>query len=190
MQCFWPIQIYFFIFFSGFPFDDKELDEVASKSKDSLRDHTTEFFELLEKLEVPVLVFSAGLGHAVESVLRQANIHSKHMKIVSNFLQIKDGLVNGFKPPIIHTFNKNETVLLESDEALIHDRHNIILLGDSLGDADMANGVPGPSNIIKIGFLYHHVNENLDKYMDTFDIVLINDQSMNVPIGLVNLIHK
>lgn len=142
-------------------------------------------------MEVPVLVFSAGLGHSVESVLRQANVYNDRVKVVSNFLETKDGLVNGFKLPIIHIFNKNETVLAGSKYgSLVHDRDSIILMGDSLGDADMANGVPSSSNIVKIGFLYHHVNENLEKYMDTFDIVVINDQSMDVPIGLLNLIRN
>lgn len=156
-----------------------------------MRDKSDEFFEILDKLEVPVLVFSAGLGHSVVSVLRQANVYNDRVKVVSNFLQTKDGLVNGFKHPIIHTFNKNETVLAGSEYwSLVHDRDNIILMGDSLGDADMANGAPSSSNIVKIGFLYHHVNENLEKYMDTFDIVLINDQTMDVPIGLLNLIKN
>lgn len=124
------------------------------------------------------------------SVLRQANVYNDRVKVVSNFLQTKDGMVDGFKCPIIHTFNKNETVLAGSEYgSLVHDRDNIILMGDSLGDADMANGAPSSSNIVKIGFLYHHVNENLEKYMDTFDIVLINDQTMDVPIGLLNLIR-
>uniref|UniRef100_T1H6Q2 5'-nucleotidase n=1 Tax=Megaselia scalaris TaxID=36166 RepID=T1H6Q2_MEGSC len=165
----------------GFPFDQKELDIEAEKCKDHLRDRSKEFFEILENFEVPVLVFSAGLGNSVESVLRQAGVLNKNVKIVSNFLRFKDNLVDGFQPPLIHNLNKNETVLSGSDfHSLVENRNNIILLGDSLGDADMSNGAPDSSNIIKIGFLFHHVKDNLEKYMDTFDIVLIDDQSMNV----------
>lgn len=36
--------------------------------------------------------------------------------------------------------------------------HNILpLYSDSLADADMAEGVPKTSSVLKIGFLYDHV---------------------------------
>lgn len=44
---------------------------------------------------------------------------------------------------------------------LMSSRHNVILMGDSLGDADMADGVPNTDTVFKIGFLYgdvcHHI---------------------------------
>lgn len=106
-----------------------------------------------------MLVFSAGLGNSVVSVLKQANVMYPNVKVVSNFLQYKDGLLDGFQEPMIHTFNKNETVL-DSHEYydLVHNRDHIIVMGDSIGDADMANGVPSSSHVIKIGFLYDHVS--------------------------------
>lgn len=33
-------------------------------------------------------------------------------------------------------------------------RHNVILMGDNLGDAEMADGVPNTDAVLKIGFLY------------------------------------
>lgn len=84
--------------------------------------------------------------------------------MVSNFLLYENGLLNGFDiANMIHSFNKNETVLQGTDyyEA-VHDRTSIILMGDSLGDANMTNGSPASSNILKIGFLYEHVNIIID----------------------------
>lgn len=91
--------------------------------------------------------------------------------MVSNFLLYKDGLLNGFDiDNMIHTFNKNETALQGTDYyETVHDRTNVLLMGDSLGDSHMSNGSPAHANIIKIGFLYEHVsnnsNNNLRKFM-------------------------
>lgn len=60
---------------------------------------------------------------------------------------------------MIHSFNKNETVLQGTDYyETVQDRTSIIVMGDSLGDAHMANGSPTSSHVLKIGFLYEHVN--------------------------------
>lgn len=88
---------------------------------------------------------------------------------MSNFLRYKDGLLDGFDPEnIIHVFNKNESALKGSNEYdLVHDRNNIIVMGDSLGDSEMGNGCVNGSDahILKIGFLFHqvstrHISEN------------------------------
>ena len=54
-------------------------------------------------------------------------------------------------------------------ESAVHDpkfetRKNIVLMGDSLGDLHMAEGIPNPNVILKIGFLNKNTQENLMKY--------------------------
>jgi hypothetical protein len=54
-------------------------------------------------------------------------------------------------------------------ESAVHDpkfeaRKNIVLMGDSLGDLHMAEGIPNPNVILKIGFLNKNTEENLIKY--------------------------
>jgi len=62
----------------------------------------------------------------------------------------ENGKAIAVREPIIHSFNKDETVVknfpIYKD---IKDRKNIILLGDGLGDAHMADGFDY-ENIIKI----------------------------------------
>lgn len=84
---------------------------------------------------------------------------------------------------MIHVFNKNQRAIAAHEEyfSLLADRPNVILLGDNEGDAAMGHGVQDPKAMIKIGFLYHHPEERLEKFMEMFDIVLINDQTMSVP---------
>lgn len=138
----------------------EEIAEVAKRFKDGLRDGTHQMFFDLNQLEVPCLVFSAGLGDSVVSVLRQANVMYPNVKVISNFLQYSsDGTLNGLQDKMIHTFNKNETALKGTEYYdLVHDRDHVIVMGDSLGDAGMADGIPSSSYVLKIGFLFDHVS--------------------------------
>ena len=60
----------------------------------------------------------------------------------------------GFQGELIHTFNKNENSIHNSDyfEKLVH-RDNVILMGDTIGDLRMAEGCDKNANVLKIGFL-------------------------------------
>lgn len=132
--------------------------------------------------------------------------------MISNFLKYNDeGVIQGFQDAAIHVLNKNEFALKGTKYYdLVKDRDNVILMGDSLGDAGMADGIPHANAVLKIGFLYDHVRtwlywkmiksnfslsyvffkikENLPNFMDTFDIVLEDDQSMDVVRGILKCV--
>lgn len=146
-------------------------------------------------------MFGSGLGDSIVAVMRHEKVLYPNVKVVSNFLNYENGFVNGFTSeyPIIHTFNKNETVLQGTEYYdMVHNRQHVILMGylsaahslsnyfigviypfdlpsifyicsDSLADADMAEGVPKTSSVLKIGFLYDHVS--LKKFNDVIKCV-------------------
>lgn len=73
----------------------------------------------------------------------------------------------------------------------IRSRPNAVLMGDSLGDCSMADGAPGisppptgPSTLLRIGFLDHDVEQRLESYVENFDMVLVDDQTMDVPLAI------
>lgn len=173
---------------SGVQLDRGDIKEVVNNYGPTLRDRTKELFLELEKANVPVLVFSAGLGDVVQAILIQNEILSPNVKIISNFLQFKENTIEGFKNGNkIHVFNKNEHAIEDKYLRVLQGRKNVILMGDSTGDAQMADGVSGNETILKIGFYYEDVDNNLPIYKEQFDIVLKDDQTMNVILSILNL---
>lgn len=78
------------------------------------------------------IIAFAPQGDTVKATLIHEQVLYPNVEIVSNFLAYKNGLVNGFndKWPVIHMFNKNETILEGTDYYdMVHNRQNIILMG-------------------------------------------------------------
>ncbi|XP_077972938.1 cytosolic 5'-nucleotidase 3-like [Styela clava] len=166
------------------------LQDNVSKSEAMLRDGSEHMIDTLHKHNVPLLIFSAGVGDVLEEVIRQKSNFHPNIKIVSNFMEFDEtGTLIGFKGDLIHTFNKNESALEDNDyfENVKH-RHNIIMMGDMLGDLTMANGVPKMNVCLKIGFLNAKFDELLEQFMDAWDIVLVDDQTMDVANAILDTI--
>ena len=87
---------------------------------------------------------------------------------------------------MIHMYNKAEVIQKKSAGDKNGNRKNVIVMGDSLGDLDMAAGVKDPNLILTIGFLNKNIDTSLPKYRDSFDIVLVDDQSMKFPNTLLS----
>jgi len=167
--------------------------QFVRSSNIDFRDHTKVMLDSLQKAQVPVLVMSAGLGDILVEVMETFQIlHQSNTKVVSNFLSYdENGKVIGLEGKMIHVYNKNENAFQDSEYfKVLNGRGNVILLGDSIGDLRMADGVENPKNILKIGFLNNMgtANERLPSFLEGFDIVLIDDQTMNVPLDIMRKI--
>uniref|UniRef100_A0A8D3DBR9 5'-nucleotidase n=1 Tax=Scophthalmus maximus TaxID=52904 RepID=A0A8D3DBR9_SCOMX len=153
----------------------------------SLTEGYEQFFDRLQQHDVPVFIFSAGLGDVLEEIIRQAGVYHPNVKVVSNFMDFDDnGVLKGFKGELIHVYNKHDGALRNTEYfKQLKEYCNIILMGDSLGDLSMADGAPSVENILKIGFLNDKVEERLDKYLDSYDIVLVKDETLEVPNAIL-----
>ncbi|XP_010509161.1 PREDICTED: 7-methylguanosine phosphate-specific 5'-nucleotidase A-like [Camelina sativa] len=179
------------------------IKKSVADSSIAFREGVTELFEFLEKKEIPVLIFSAGLADVIEEVLRQ-NLHRtfKNVKIVSNRMVFNDdGQLVSFKGKLIHVLNKNEHALdmaaplhdrlgvdtAEEDEenANMKKRTNVLLMGDHLGDLRMSDGLNYDTRI-SIGFLNDNIEKSLESYREAFDLVYLNDAPMWGALELVS----
>uniref|UniRef100_A0A4W5R501 5'-nucleotidase n=2 Tax=Hucho hucho TaxID=62062 RepID=A0A4W5R501_9TELE len=163
------------------------LQDVVRESDAMLRKGYQLFFDHLLEHSIPLLIFSAGLGDVLEEVIRQAGVFHPNVKVFSNYMDFDEtGVLKAFKGELIHIYNKREGSLLNTGHFQeLKSRHNVLLVGDSLGDLTMADGVHGMENILKIGFLNDKVEERKTAYLNAYDIVLVKDETMDVPNALL-----
>ncbi len=155
----------------------------AMKSQNiNLREWSKEFFEILNKNDIPLVILSAGWlwTLSIEKYLEnQSSMYDNIYLIWNDFVRDGDKAVD-FKKPIIHTFNKDETVIKELPNIYvkIKDKKNVILLWDSISDTKMVEWFEY-NNLLKIGFLNKDVEKNMEKYINNYDVVVVDDGSMN-----------
>ena len=180
------------------------LDESVRSSPIALRTGAAELFAWCLAASVPLVVMSAGLGNVILSVLRERlpratasalvgnatagggeGAQESPLPIVSNWLRFDaSGHVSGFSEPLLHMFNKNGGFVRAQLGAcwpmLSEGRRTILLLGDGVGDAEMADGLDA-AHVIKIGFLNERdeqrVAARLPSYEAAFDAVILGDRS-------------
>ena len=167
----------------------KHLDMVAKSPKIQFRKGALEFFDFLYSHKIPLIIMSSsGLGgDVISAVLKKSGKLYPNIYIISNsFIWDESGRATGVEKPIIHTFNKDETVLKNFPlYSTIKDRKNVLLLGDSLGDIGMIEGFDYDC-LIKIGFLNENIKGSLEQYEKAYDVLILNDSSMDY----VNLLLK
>jgi len=131
---------------------------------------------------IPFLVFSAGVQNVIQETLSQSNLMFDNMNVVSNKMAFNEetGICDRFVGPLFHVFNKDNFGLEGTDyEKRLQNRNNVIICGDSLGDIKMADGV-AHDTCLSIGFLNLNKEKMIDKYRDTFDIVITDDGSFEL----------
>ncbi|XP_059526116.1 7-methylguanosine phosphate-specific 5'-nucleotidase isoform X2 [Myotis daubentonii] len=170
-----------------------QIAQVVRESNAMLREGYKAFFNTLYQNNIPLFIFSAGIGDILEEIIRQMKVFHPNIHIVSNYMDFdEDGFLQGFKGQLIHTYNKNSSVCKDSSYfQQLQGKTNVVLLGDTMGDLTMADGVPGVENILKIGFLNDKVEEQRERYMASYDIVLEKDETLDVVNGLLqHILHQ
>ncbi|KAI8067597.1 pyrimidine 5'-nucleotidase [Gongronella butleri] len=158
----------------------QDIQNMVSQVNIELRPTLAEVLARCCETQVPFLVFSAGIRDIIEEILKKKDLLFDNMHIVSNRMKFNDqGVCDGFNDPLIHVFNKSEFQLETTPYfPLIKDRGNVILVGDSLGDLQMSQGVKHDL-CLNIGFLNHDIEHLEPRYLQAFDIVIEGDANMN-----------
>ncbi len=152
-----------------------DLEDIISNGYAKLRDGIKEFMEFLYEQKIPIIIFSAsGCGEVVQMFLEKEGVDYPNIFYVTNKFEWNEkGRAKSVKGEIIHSMNKDETVLQKFPEAFkaVKNRKNIILLGDMISDLGMAEGFDY-ENIIKIGFLNPGYKNAKEKFTKSYDITL------------------
>ncbi|MEI7497671.1 MAG: hypothetical protein WCK11_00105 [Candidatus Falkowbacteria bacterium] len=164
-----------------------DLNNVVQSQKIQLRPGADAFFGSLKSAGVPLTILSAaGVGaDAIAMYLERFNLLSSNVNIASNnFIWDEFGQAIAIADPIVHTLNKDFNIVKQfSFFSELKNRRNVILLGDALTDANMLNGFE-VENVIKIGFLNEDSQGKLLEYQRNFDVIILNDTSMNPVLTL------
>lgn len=170
----------------------KILERLVSCKKIKLRKGAEDFFNLLKNCKIPLVIISAsGIGDAIPMLLKKEGKLFQNIYIISNFFTWdKNRNAIGIKKPLIHSLNKNEIILKNFQFfEKIKKRKNVILLGDNLEDIEMVKGFDY-NLLMKIGFLNENVKENLESYKKIYDVLILNDGSMEFIYFLLREIIK
>jgi len=161
--------------------NEKHFNEIVEKDV-YLRNGLDKFISIINENKIQFLIFSAGLGNVIERVFKGNNWLKENICIISNFYFFdENGDAIGFNKNLIHVFNKNESQIPEEYKKIIREKNNLILIGDSLSDADMSEGLDH-ENIIKIGFMNDEDQEMEEEYLKNYDVVITNDSDF----GFIN----
>lgn len=155
-----------------------DISDVIEKSHLKLRNWVKECLEFLNVRGIPFIIISAGaIGDAIPLFLEKNWCNFPNIHYICNQFDWDEwGRAKAVREPLIHVFNKDETILGEIPEiaSIIHERKNVVLLGDSLWDIGMIEGFDYDS-LLKIGFLNPGSEGMRTAYFEAFDTVIEND---------------
>ena len=151
----------------------EKLKESIDNSKLILREGAKDFLFKLYENNVPVIIFSAGIGNVIEQFLKNEKCYYDNITIIANFMKFdENGNMIKFCDNMIHSLNKNIDKLGEVNlKEKIRTKEYRIVMGDLVEDIHMMGEYPEDKSL-RIGFLNKNITENLDVYNKNFDIVL------------------
>ncbi len=159
----------------------KDVENVAKSKKIIFREGTLEFIDNLYQNNIPLVIISSGGLGGVPILMcleREGKRYDNIYLVANSYEWDEKGNAIKINEPIITSVNKDETMIRNFPFFdIIKNRKNVLLLGDSLEDVNMIKGFDY-DNLIKIGFLNEKIEENLNLYKKNYDIVILNDGSM------------
>ena len=156
--------------------------DVIYKSLESANIHfrkgAKEFLIKMKDMNIPVIIMSSGVGNIIELFLQKEECLFNNIKIVSNFFEFKDEKTYIDLNNVMATLNKEYKKIPQSVRNKLEQQEIALLFGDLIEDIKMANKEK-ITNTITFGFLDANVEENLQTYKNSFDVVLTGDEDFD-----------
>ncbi|CAJ0574450.1 unnamed protein product, partial [Mesorhabditis spiculigera] len=132
--------------------------------------------DLINEKRLPFVVVSAGIEEVIREILHDFKIAT--LQIAANkFVTDNAGKIVDFGPTLIHSYNKDGPRFrsLLNDPTILDGEYVVVLLGDSLGDLIMLEGIK-PRLAYTIGFC--NKPSQRKEFEAAFDLVLDRDAGM------------
>lgn len=155
--------------------NENVIKDIIDKNYLKFRQGAKEFLKSMYEQNVPVIIISAGIGNIINEFLISQNANYENIHIISNFIDFKEGKINKFNNYIIHSLNKNMTILPDNLKQELSNRKNILLLGDGLDDIRMCTQEKR-KDTIAVGFLEEKIEENLSSFRKLYDIIFTENR--------------
>ncbi|CAB3402440.1 unnamed protein product [Caenorhabditis bovis] len=176
-------------------FSKSTIEDFVSNSRIVLRDGAEDLILTLDARNIPLVIFSAGIGNIIEYFLqKKLGALPKNTHFISNMILFdEEDKACAFSEPLIHTFCKNSSVI-QKEASFFHEmvgRNNVLLLGDSMGDIHMDVGVEKDGPTLKVGFYNGSVSDedSIKHYIEAYDIVIIHDNSFTIPQRIIDVVN-
>lgn len=166
-----------------------DLKDITTNGHLQLRNGVKDCLNKLNESWIPLVIFSAsGCGDAIPLFMQYNACDFPNISYVINrFSRDEMGFAKGIEGEIIHALNKDEWVFSKFPKLRekLEKRKNVILIGDGLGDAEMAQG-SNHETLLKIWILTLETPELLKAYEEAFDLVLIGDDDFDEIKALID----
>lgn len=166
-----------------------DLKDIAQNGHLQLRNGVKDCLNKLNESWIPLVIFSAsGCGDAIPLFMQHNACDFPNISYVINrFSRDEMGFAKDIEGEVIHALNKDEWVFSKFPELRekLEKRKNVILIGDGLGDAEMAQGT-NHETLLKIWILTLKAPERLKAYEKAFDLVLIGDDDFDEIEALID----
>lgn len=166
--------------------EQKHLADLVKSPNIALRKGAVELMKSAHEHSIPFHIFSAGLYDVIHAYINHLGLAGLGAHVVSNMMKFdSDGVLTGFQGSLIHTFNKNGAALKDSSSwSRIRSKRSVILLGDSLSDVNMAQGIDADV-IVNVAFLNDRIDDRRADFEKAFDVVLLDDAPMDFVLEML-----
>ncbi len=148
------------------------IKDAVKDTKLELRDGAKEFLLQMYNLNIPVIIISCSLKNVIKEYLKFNNCYYNNIFIYSNYYDIEDNGKNDIYEVTPHS--KNKIAFSKELNEIIKTRDYALLFGDIVDDVNMVSK-DKLNSTITVGFLDKKIEENLELYKSTFDIVLTDN---------------
>jgi 5'-nucleotidase len=153
--------------------------KMAQSPRVVLREGMANFLKLAYSSNIPTFLLSEGMADIIQHILERFQLHDLGLEVIGNEMAFDESdRFFGLNSKPIYRMSKTGALLKVSPQYTeVTHRKNIIVLGDSPSDVQMAEGLPGgDQTVLKIGFQKQSPDEARRKeFDDTFDVVIDED---------------